>query len=148
MAGYMDSGKSALFCIMQYFIRSVCYDCYICYYYYYYYYYYYCYHLYSAYLHLHTGSKPRHYGTQCCGCSLFTVCATCNVISHVQCVLYFDISTSRSLCVVPNVAVFCSSLVSCFAGMLLRYCLSDSEVVPVALLSLLLSHCTRAEFLL
>ena len=27
---------------------------------------------------------------------------------------------------------FCSSLISCFPGMLIRYCLSDSEVVPVA----------------
>jgi hypothetical protein len=26
---------------------------------------------------------------------------------------------------------FCSSLISCFPGMLLRYCLSDFEMVPV-----------------
>ena len=28
--------------------------------------------------------------------------------------------------------VFCSSLILCFPGMLLRYCLSDFEMVPVA----------------
>ena len=31
-----------------------------------------------------------------------------------------------------NMAVFCSSLISCFPGTLLRYTLSDSEMVPVA----------------
>ena len=36
---------------------------------------------------------------QCCSCSVFTVCATCNVISHVNYVVYFYISTSRSVCV-------------------------------------------------
>jgi len=31
--------------------------------------------------------------------------------------LYFYISTFRSTCAVPNMAVFCSSLTSCFLGM-------------------------------
>ena len=35
--------------------------------------------------------------------------------------LYFYISTSRSMCAVPNMAVFCSSLTSCFHGILLYY---------------------------
>ena len=39
--------------------------------------------------------------------------------------LYFYISTSRSMCAVPNVAVFCSSLTPCFPGMLLTYFLND-----------------------
>jgi len=44
-------------------------------------------------------------------------------------VLYFYISTFRSMCAVPNMAVFRSSFISCFPGMLLRliiiilYCL-------------------------
>jgi len=42
----------------------------------------------------------------CCSC-VFTICVTCNVISHV----YFHISTFRSICAVPNMAVFCSSFV-------------------------------------
>ena len=32
--------------------------------------------------------------------------------------LYFYISTFRSMCAVPSMAVFCSSLTSCFPGML------------------------------
>jgi hypothetical protein len=62
---------------------------------------------------------------------LFCICATRNVISPMIYVLYFYISTSRSLCAVPNMAVVCSSLLLCFPGVLLRYCLSDYEMVPV-----------------
>ena len=47
-------------------------------------------------------------------------------------VLYFYISTCRSMRSVPNMAVFCSSLISCFPDMLLRYVLNDFEMVPVA----------------
>ena len=47
-------------------------------------------------------------------------------------VLYFYISTFLSVCAVPNMAVFYSSIISCFPGMFLRYCLSDFEMVPVA----------------
>ena len=58
--------------------------------------------------------------------------ATRKVISPGKCVLYFYINTFPSICQVPNMPVFCSSLVSCFPGMLLRNCLSDFEMVPVA----------------
>ena len=40
--------------------------------------------------------------------------------------------TSRSMFAVPIMAVFCSSLTSCFPGMLLTYFLIDFEIVPVA----------------
>ena len=46
--------------------------------------------------------------------------------------LYFYISTFRSMCAVPNMAVFCSSLTSWFPGMLLTYFLNVFEIVPVA----------------
>ena len=46
--------------------------------------------------------------------------------------LYFYISTSRIMCAVPNMAVFCSSLTSWFPSMLLTYFLNDFEIVPVA----------------
>jgi len=46
--------------------------------------------------------------------------------------LYYYISTFRSTCAVPNVAVFCSSLTSWFPGMLLTYFLNDFEIAPVA----------------
>jgi hypothetical protein len=51
--------------------------------------------------------------------------------------MYFCISTFRSMCAVPNMAVFCSSLTSWFPGML-TYFLNDFEMVPVQLLLLLL----------
>ena len=50
----------------------------------------------------------------------------------LQYVLYLYISTFRSLCSVHNMAVVCSSLISCFRSVLLSYCLSDFEMVPVA----------------
>jgi len=46
--------------------------------------------------------------------------------------LYFYISTFRSMCAVPNMAVFCGFLTSCFPDMLLTYFLNDFEIVPVA----------------
>ena len=47
-------------------------------------------------------------------------------ISPVKYVLYPHISTCRSLCAVPNMAVFCSTLIWSSTGMLVRYCLTDS----------------------
>ena len=38
------------------------------------------------------------------------------------------------MCAVPNMAVFCSSLISCFPGMLLRYCLSDFEIIIIIII--------------
>ena len=57
--------------------------------------------------------------------------------------LFFYVSTFRSMCAVPNMAVFCSSLTSWFPGMSLTYFLNDLEMVPVApnLLLLLLLLC-------
>ena len=37
-----------------------------------------------------------------------------------------------NMCAVPNMAVVGSSLISWFPGMLLRYCMSDFEIVPIA----------------
>ena len=52
-------------------------------------------------------------------------------ILHMTHVLYFYINTPDSKCAVPSMAVFRSSLTSCFPGMLIRYCLSDSEMLAV-----------------
>jgi hypothetical protein len=38
------------------------------------------------------------------------------------------------MCAVPNIAVFCSSLISCFPGMLLKYFLKDFELLLLLLL--------------
>jgi hypothetical protein len=45
-------------------------------------------------------------------------------------VMYFYISTFRSTCAVPNMAVFCSSLTPWFPGMVLTYFMNDFEMVP------------------
>ena len=60
---------------------------------------------------------------------LFTVLIS---LLSVLNLLYFYISTFRSMCAVPNMAVFCSSLTSWFPGMFLTYFLNDFEIVPVA----------------
>ena len=66
--------------------------------------------------------------------SLYSVAA----VLYLQFVLYVMLFcklnmfyTFHSMCAVPSMAVFCISLISCFPGMLLRYCLSDFEKVPV-----------------
>jgi hypothetical protein len=46
--------------------------------------------------------------------------------------MYFYTSTFGSMCLVPNMAVSCSSLTSWFPGMVLTYFLNDFELVPVA----------------
>ena len=50
----------------------------------------------------------------------------------VLALLFFYISTFRSMCAVPNMAIFCSSLMSWFPGMSLTYFLNDLEMVSVA----------------
>ena len=47
-------------------------------------------------------------------------------------VLYFYISTYRSLCTAPSMAVFCNSLILCFPSLSLRFFLNNFEIVPVA----------------
>jgi len=55
----------------------------------------------------------------------------CNVISPVQYVLCLYISTFRRLCTVTNKAGFCIFFIPCFPGILLRYSVSDFDVVSV-----------------
>ena len=52
--------------------------------------------------------------------------------------LYPCVSTSRSMCAVPNMAVFCSSLTSWFPGMLLTYFLNYFEMVPVIIIIIII----------
>ena len=72
---------------------------------------------------------PREYSVAAILLLLFMVLIS--LVSLLN-LLYFYISTFRSMCAVPNMAVFCSSLTSCFPGMLLMYFLNDFEIVPVA----------------
>ena len=76
-----------------------------------------------------TNYVPREYSVAAILLLLFMVLIS---LVSVLNLLYFYISTFRSMCAVPNMAVFCSSLISCFPGMLLTYFLNDFEIVPVA----------------
>ena len=76
-----------------------------------------------------TNYVPREYSVAAILLLLFVVLIS--VVSVLN-LLYFYISTFRSMCAVPNMAVFCSSLTSWFPGMLLTYFLNDFEIVPVA----------------
>ena len=76
-----------------------------------------------------TNYVPREYSVAAILVLLFTVLIS---LVSVLNLLYFYISTFRIICAVPNMAVFCSSLTSCFPGMLLTYFLNDCEIVPVA----------------
>jgi len=60
---------------------------------------------------------------------LFIVLLTLVSVLNLLC---FYISTFWIMCAVPNMAVFCSSLTSCFPSMLLACFLNDFEIVPVA----------------
>ena len=75
-----------------------------------------------------TNSIPREYSVAAVLLLLFMVLIS---LVSVLNLLYFYISTFRSVCAVPNMAVFCSSFTSCFPGMLLMYFLNYFETVPV-----------------
>ena len=76
-----------------------------------------------------TNYVPREYSVAAILLLLFMVLIS---LVSVLNLLYFYISTFRSMCAVPNMAVFCSSFTSCFPGMLLTYFLNDLEIFPVA----------------
>ena len=76
-----------------------------------------------------TNYVPREYSVAAILLLLFMVLISLVPVLNL---LYFYISTFRSMCTVPNMAVFCGSLISCFPGMLLTYFLNDFEIVPVA----------------
>ena len=76
-----------------------------------------------------TNYVPREYSVAAILLLLFIVLIS---LVSVLNLLYFYISTFRSMCAVPNMAVLCSSLTACFPGMLLTYSLNNFEIVPVA----------------
>jgi len=76
-----------------------------------------------------TNYVPRKYSVAGILLLLFMVLISLVAVLNL---LYFYISTYRNMCVVSNMAVFCSSLTSCFPAMLLTYFLNDFEIVPVA----------------
>ena len=58
-----------------------------------------------------TNYVPREYSVAAILLLLFMVLISLVLLLNL---LYFYISTFRSMCAVPNMAVFCSSLTSCF----------------------------------
>jgi len=76
-----------------------------------------------------TNYVPREYSIVAILLLLFMVLIS---LVSVLNLLYFYISSFRSVCAVPNMTVFCSLLTWCFLGMLLTYFLKYSEIVPVA----------------
>ena len=102
---------------------------------YYYYYYYYHHHhhhrLYAVYLN-HMPETSHVFRVYNVAISLWLQLMLRVILSPMMNVLYFYMSTYRSMCAVHNMAVFCSSLKSCFPGILLRYFINDIEIVPFA----------------
>jgi len=76
-----------------------------------------------------TNYVPREYCVAAILLLLFMVLLS---LVSVLNLLYFYISTFRSMCAVPNMAVLWISLTLCFPGMLLTYFLNDVETFPVA----------------
>ena len=73
---------------------------------------------------------PREYSVAAILFLLFMVLISLVPVLNV---LYFYISNFRSTCAEPSMAVFCSSFISCFPGMLLTYFLNDFELLLLLL---------------
>ena len=74
---------------------------------------------------------PREYSV---AAILLLLCIVLISLVSVLNLLHFYISTFRSMCAAPNMAVFCNSLTSCFPRMFLTYFLNVFEIVPVTLI--------------
>jgi len=76
-----------------------------------------------------TNYVPSEYSVAAILLLLFMVLISLVSVLNILC---FYIITFRSMYAVPNMAVFWSSLTSCFPGTLLKYFLNDFEIVPAA----------------
>jgi hypothetical protein len=72
-----------------------------------------------------TNHVPKEYSVAAILSLLFVVPIS---LAPALAVMYFYICTFRSMCAVPNMAVFCSSLTSWFPGIVLTYYLNDFEM--------------------
>ena len=78
-----------------------------------------------------TNCVPREYRVAAILLLLFMVLIS---LVSVLNLLYFYISTFRSVCAVPNTSVFCSSLTSCFPGMLLTYFMNVIIIIIIIII--------------
>jgi hypothetical protein len=69
-----------------------------------------------------TNYVPREYSVAVILLLLLMLLTSISLVPVLN-LLYLYVSTFRSVRAVPNVAVFCSSLTSCFPGMLFTYLL-------------------------
>jgi hypothetical protein len=76
-----------------------------------------------------TNKVPKEYNVAAVLSLLFMVPIS---LAVVLALMYIYISTFRSKCAVPNMAVFCSSLTSWFPDMVTTYFFTYCEIVPVA----------------
>ena len=86
----------------------------------------------ARYLYLYSRDKLCPQGIQCCNCSVVTIHGAYIISSSVESIVLLHQYFPQYMCAVPNMAVFCSSLTSCFPYMLLTYFLNDFEIAPVA----------------
>ena len=87
-----------------------------------------------------TNYVPREHGVAAVLLFLFMVLISLLAVLNL---LYFYISTFRRMCAVPSMAVFCSSLMLCLPGMLLRCFVKDFEMVRTTFFFV---YSTRALF--
>jgi len=122
---------------------------YSCLYYYYYHHHHHhhhpCYHLYAEYLQLYIWNKT--FSGAYSAAVVRYLQSVLHVTSPVKYASYFYISTFCSMCAVSNMADICSSLISCFPGMLLRYCLSAFEMVPVTIIIIIIIITTAVFYI-
>ena len=76
-----------------------------------------------------TNYVPREYSVAAILLLLFMLLIS---LVSVLNLLFFYISTFRSMCAVPSMSVLCSFLTSCFPDMLLTYFRNVFEIVPIA----------------
>ena len=81
---------------------------------------------------LYSSSKSCSQEIQCCSYPVVTIQSVHITLFPKLNLLYFYINTFESMCALHNMAVFYSSLISCFPATFFRYFLNDSEIVPVA----------------
>jgi hypothetical protein len=78
-----------------------------------------------------TNNVPREYTVAAVLLLLFMVPIS---LVPALALLCFYVSTFRSMCAVPNMAVFCSSLTSWFPGMLLTYFLNVIIIIIIIII--------------
>ena len=91
-----------------------------------------------------TNYVPREYSVA--AVLLFLFILLISLVSVLN-LLYFYISTFRSMCAVPNMAVFCSSLTSCFPGIITIIIIIIIIIINNNIVALLSGLRTRARLL-